>query len=102
MMSKIYIDEFVGLQKDGAGHVMPVPQTPAIVQQDGITIGVGSAQSAAFNANTRLIRVHTDAICAIAIGADPTAVATKGRMAADQTEYFAVYPGQKLAVISST
>ena len=61
-----------------------------------------SAQSSAFNAATRFIRVHTDAICSILIGSNPTATTAKKRLAADQTEYFAVNSGDKIAAITNT
>jgi hypothetical protein len=70
-----------------------------------VAIGAGSvATSNPFNNLTTLIRVHTDAVCCIAMGVNPTAVNTKMRLAANQTEYFAVPPGSnwKLAVITNT
>jgi len=61
-----------------------------------------TTQSNAFNANTNFIRVHTDAICSIEIGADPTATTDSKRMVAGQTEYFNVYPGHKIAAVTNT
>jgi hypothetical protein len=58
--------------------------------------------SAPFDPRTKFIRVHTDAICSIAIGVNPTAVATEMRMAANQTEYFGVGANSKIAVITNT
>jgi hypothetical protein len=46
--------------------------------------------------------VHTDAICSISFGSNPTATATKARMAAGQTEYYAVNASDKVAVITNT
>jgi orotate phosphoribosyltransferase len=48
------------------------------------------------------VRVHTDAICSIAYGANPTATINSFRMNANTTEYFGVNPGDKIAVISNT
>ena len=70
--------------------------------QQTVAIGGSSAQSSAFNVTTNLIRVHVDAICSINIGSNPTATTTTARLAANQTEYFTVNPGDKLAVITNT
>jgi len=67
-----------------------------------VAIGAGSVQSSAFNAITKIIGVHTDAICSIEIGADPTATANSRRLAAGSTEYFEIIPGHKIAVITNT
>lgn len=76
--------------------------TPPVASQT-VAIGGSSAQSAAFNSLTRIIRIHTDAICSVLIGGtNPTATTSNARMTAGQTEYFVVQPGQKLAVISNT
>lgn len=84
-----------------AGSTVPVAVGRPITNNN-ITIGAGSVQSNAFNTNTRLIRVHNDATqpVFVKIGLNPTAVtATDGRMAANQTEYYQVNPGDKIAVI---
>lgn len=98
-MATLYIGEYTAL----ATHVTSaqVVQGPPIVEQT-VAIGGSSVQSSAFNASTRMIRVHTDAICSILIGANPTATAVKGRLAANQTEYFGVTGGDKIAVITNT
>ena len=68
-----------------------------------VAIGGASAQSAAFNTNTQIVRIEADAVCSVEIGgANPTATATSQRMSAGQTEYFAVNPGEKLAVITNS
>jgi hypothetical protein len=75
---------------------------PPVAEQ---TVAIGGASAActnAFGTYTRLIRVHVDAICHIAIGAAPTATTSKKRMAAGQTEYFAVNGGWKIACITGT
>lgn len=98
-MAVLYVGEYTAL----ATRVSEAPfvQAPPVAEQT-VAIGAGSVQSSAFNAATRIIRVHTDAICSILIGANPTATATKGRMAAGSTEYFGVTPGDKIAVITNT
>lgn len=102
-MAKLYISEYSAMAKAWATpDSIAAPQEPCITDQTPVVIGAGSLQSAAFNGATRVIRVHTDAICSIAIGANPTATADNKRMPANATEYFGVAPGQKLAVITNT
>ena len=102
-MATIYITEYknLGYVGGGLGQLAQAPVEPAIADQS-ITITGASAQSSAFNASTTLIRVHTDATCSIKIGINPTAVTTAHRMAANETDYYAVIPGQLLAVITNS
>lgn len=107
-MAILYIREYVGVgmvgNATGQGQAFvaaPAPVEPALADQT-VAIGGSSASSVAFNAKTNLVRLHTDAICSIAFGASPTASATTARMAANQTEYFVVLPGQKVAVITNS
>jgi hypothetical protein len=76
------------------------------VAQNNVAIGGTSTQSSAFAATTKMIRVETDVICCIEIGANPTAIVLGAtmtqRMVAGQTEYFYVTSGHKIAVIAST
>jgi hypothetical protein len=79
-----------------------MPLEPPLAEQ---TVAIGAeAKSSAFNASTRYVRIHVDAICSILFGTSPTATTSKKRLAANQTEYFAVPPGQsfKVSVISNT
>ena len=99
-MAVLYIAEFSGLYAKG-NQTGQMAITPPIAEQH-VSIGMSSTASAAFNAATNLIRVHTDAICSIAFGASPTATANGMRLAANQTEYFAVQGGQEIAVITNT
>jgi len=98
-MATLYITEFA----DSGFLTGPVAvaRGPAIAEQT-VAIAAGTAQSTAFQNNTRLVRLHTDAICSVAFGSNPTATAAKARMAANQTEYYQVTPGSKVAVITNT
>lgn len=107
-MATLYIREYVGTgmvgNATGQGQAFlstPAPVEPGLADQT-VAISAGSTASSAFNAKTNLVRLHTDAICSIAFGATPTASATTARMAANQTEYFIVLPGQKVAVITNS
>lgn len=102
-MAVLYISEYQEQVLDLAGRHVLAGKEPAIAEQH-VAIGASSAASAAFNANTSFVRVHTDAICSILFGTSPTAVATSKRMAANTTEFFGVQPGAsvKVAVITNT
>ena len=99
-MAKLYITEFTKAASSGdIGGLVPIAQFPSITTQV-ITHTGSSVQSAGFDSNTRFIRLHTDGVCHIVAGDNPTATTSNMRMSADQTEYFGVRPGQKLAVIA--
>lgn len=101
-MAVLYVTEF---DNPGQyfGHVFQVAAQPPRAEQT-VSIGASSTQSSAFDPMTTLIRVHTDAICSIEVGLNPTATATKARMAANQTEYFFIPRGLswKIAVITNS
>lgn len=94
-MAKLYITEY-------SNSVGSVGKETAVTTQSPISFSGSSSQSSAFNAKTRMIRVHTDAICSIEVGKNPTATTSSKRMAANDTEYFFVNPADKLAVITNT
>ena len=99
-MAKVFIGESPD-PRVLSGNPLPVLMVPYLAEQV-VAISGASVQSNAFSANTRVIRVHTDAICSIAIGANPTATADTTRMAANTTEFFDVRPGHKIAVITNS
>lgn len=102
-MALLYISEYASTYQDhGTGGTAGFE--PAITDQTPISTAGGSVQSAAFNVNTKLIRVHNDSTnaCCIVFGVNPTATTSNKRLAPNQTEYFGVVPGQKLAVITVT
>jgi hypothetical protein len=95
-MAVCYISEYPG----GSPHGSQAPPEPAITEQT-VPIGATSAQSQAFSGGTKMIRVNVDAACSIAIGPDPTAVATAKRLSQNQTEFFVVQPGDRLAAVQN-
>lgn len=101
-MAIVYITEFA---QPGLAFGYPLSQAaePALANQT-VAIGGASVQSSAVNSNTMILRVHTDAICSVDIGSNPTATATKRRLAANTTEYFQIPTNQafKVAVITNT
>lgn len=92
-MANLYITEFQAQGRDTHGDTMPAAQMPPIAQQT-VAISGTSAQSAAINRGTTLVRICSDVACYIEVAADPTAAAaTSMRMAADSPEYFSVPVG---------
>ena len=99
-MAFVYISEYADLPVSN-GRGLNIAQEPPITEQT-VANGGATTQSSAFNGSTHVIRVHTDTVCSISIGANPTATTSTKRLAANQTEYFYVTPGHKLAAILNT
>ena len=93
-MGKLYVAEYA--QSD-----WQTATEPPLAEQT-VTFAASVQCSNAFHASTRLVRIHTDAICSIAFGGDPTATTSSKRLAANQTEYFGVQGGYKVAAIANT
>ncbi|HEY5129384.1 MAG TPA: hypothetical protein VIJ35_19215 [Bradyrhizobium sp.] len=81
-----------------AGAATQVLAEPCIIEQQLVIGGAEAVVSNPFGEHTRLIRVHCDMPCRIAIGKTPIAGPTNKRLAANQTEVFGVQPGHRLAV----
>lgn len=103
-MAAIYITEHTAPTMFQGG-LLPVVRMPPLATQK-VAIGGTTTASAAFNAKTRMIAIHTDAICSIEFSATPgattAATASSKRMAANTTEYFEVNPADKVSVITNT
>ena len=99
-MATLYVTEF------NAPNVFMHPNSlgmqPPVAEQN-VTFTT-TTQSAAFNNSTNLVRIHTDGICSIEFGTNPTATTAKARMVAGATEYFIVPQGQsyKVAAVTNT
>lgn len=100
-MAILYISEYARSGISLNGQALAAGEEPALVTQI-LGIGTSSITSSSFNVNTKFIRIHADAICSFAIGESPQATTAKARLAANQTEYFSVFPGHKIAVITNT
>lgn len=106
-MANVTIVEFKGVGSVSPGVDDSSFRVPAAAPlSDGTQIEqpqmTAAGQSQAFGTKTRMIRVHTDAIIKISVGGtNPSATANSARMAANQTEYFCVNPGDKLSWITS-
>jgi hypothetical protein len=101
-MGILYITEYAQLMPSPPGGVGQVPMEPALATQ---TVSFTThTESLAFNAQTRVVRVHTDSICSLIFGASPVATTSHPRMAAGQTEYHGVPVGAsyKVSAVSNT
>lgn len=102
-MAKVYISEYARMTLDNRG-LLSAAEEPALATQ--VLDTTGTHLSAAFNAGTRFVRLHTDAIVSVkfATGSDPTATTSHPRMAANQTEYFGipVSGSTKVDVVANT
>jgi hypothetical protein len=98
-MATLYVAEFDSVGGSG-NFVTQAANMPPLAEQT-VAIGGSSTQSSAFNASTKFLRIHTDAICSVAVGTSPTATAANMRLAANQTEYLTVKGGAKIAVITN-
>ena len=100
-MPVLDITEYPALQLNSRFKTPLVGYEPNIAVQQ-LVIAAVSAPSAIFNGATGMVRLHTDVACRIAFAATPVAAATSMRLGANQTEYFSVAPGMKVAVITTT
>jgi hypothetical protein len=100
-MAILYISEYSRQALDISGSPVPVGQEPALAIQT-VAIAGASAQSAALQAATRFVRLHTDAICSVKFGMNPVATTADARMAAGQTEFWGVPGTMIVATIANT
>ena len=102
-MGFIYVAEYERMPLALGQFFQAADERSLMAEQTVVNTGA-SAQSAAFTSTTKLVRVHTDSVCSIAFGTNPTATTAMKRMAANTTEYFGVPPGLswKIAVVLNT
>ena len=93
-MATLNLTELSNLRLVGGGPAQ-IGQLPEEAVQE-ITFTV-STQSNAFNAKTTYVRLVSSIDCRVAVGANPTAVATGLLLKANVIEYFGVAAGYKLA-----
>lgn len=96
----VHVSGFVGI---AGGRGLALQAAQGETEEQSVTISGSSVASSAFNVATKVVRVHTTAVCHVKINSNPTATTASMRMAADQTEYFGVNGGSdKIAVIQGT
>ena len=96
----MYISEYsnAGFTPQG---VVPVGAEPC-TDQSPVSFTGTAGVSAAFQNNTRMVRVHVDGIASIAFGTAPSATTNNKRMVAGATEYFFVPQGSAYKVSAIT
>lgn len=96
-MATAYITEYnsIGVQMG----TVPVAQEPAVTDQT-VTFTTAT-QSAAFNANTKYIRLIADAECHLQFGANPTATTSMQQVQADTEIWRMVTPGHKVSIVAA-
>lgn len=100
-MATAYIREYADIGVT-FGKYMQAGAEPGTADQTVTTSGT-TAQSAAFNANTRMIAISTPGAQAVCcqFGDNPTAALTNLRLPANSVFFFGVKPGQKVALIDT-
>lgn len=100
-MATLFITEYEHMPETADG-VPQVAKEPSVTTQTRSVSGA-SAQSAAFNARTKYVRLYTDTLCYIAFGTNPTAVtASSMPLPAGLPEYFGVTAEGSLKVAAIT
>lgn len=97
-MAKLYITELAHNGAAESGAQLQIAAVPPLAEQV-ITVTGASAQSAAFNGATKMVRIATDVPVNLAFGANPTATVSKLYLPSGGVEYFSVVGGMKVAVI---
>lgn len=67
-----------------------------------VVVGATSTQSAAFGADTKVIRVSSTTACRILIGSNPTVLATSALLPPNWVELLMVKGGDKIATIQES
>ena len=90
MANTLFVSEFAESAIGPAGRTSQVPMFPTLVTS--YTVTTGAVAATAFNAKTRLVRLHaqTGAMTYTITTAGTIAVATDTRLAQNQTEYIGV------------
>lgn len=102
-MAVLYITEYADAAHGASTDSITATAEPANAEQT-VAIAAGSAQSAAFKNNTRLVRLNADVACSVEFGTNPTATATTARLSAGIDRIVGVPMGAafKVAVITNT
>ena len=100
-MSSICVTEYNRLWVDASSNSALVLE-PCLVDQPPLLVTGVHNESNPFGVTTKMIRVQTNADISFAIGTGAIATVNNRRMAAKQTEYFAITPGDVISVISNS
>jgi hypothetical protein len=98
--SRVWISEFSTLTATASGGSSgQMASLPSLVDQATLDISGGVQASAAFNSQTKFIRITCETQCAIKVGG--TATTSSLPIGAMSPEYFGVQPGATLSVIAN-
>jgi len=101
-MAYLYVSEYSRIAGDAGGNIPMSYEAP--LADYTVSVGSGSVQGPVFQSATRYVRLHSDSICSVLIGSNPTVTTSNGRMAANQTEYRSIPQGvgYQVAVIANS
>jgi opacity protein-like surface antigen len=98
--SRVWISEFAVLTATASGgSAGQMAALPSLVDQSTLDISGGVQTSAAFNAQTKYVRITCEVQCAVKVGG--TATTSSLPIGAMSPEYFGVQPGATLSVIAN-
>lgn len=98
-MADLYVSEYKNVGSGGGSYFGPHMPEPALTVQK-IAIAGATAQSAAFNNETKAITIVADGACHYAVGEDPTATTSSMLLPANTPITLGVPRGYKIAVIT--
>lgn len=98
--AKCYVKEYSDIAQTVRGAAQ-IAAEPALVDQTAVDFTAGHAESVAFNASTRFIRVWCDAQASYLVGAAPIATNAMSPLSASLPEYFAVTASQKISFVAN-
>jgi hypothetical protein len=99
-MSTLYIAEIASLGLGARGEEVAAPTMPPLAEQT-VPITNASLASRPFGGATRFVQLHCDATCSVTFGPAPVAATSNQRLAANETRFVSVTPGQAVAVIAN-
>jgi len=97
--SRVWISEYAVLTATASGGSGQMAAIPSITTQSTLDISGGVQSSAAFNAQTKYIRIICEVQCAIS--GSGTATTSSTLLPALSPEYFGVQPGATVSVIAA-
>lgn len=97
--SRVWISEFASLGTSLNNATPQIATLPSLVNQSTLDISGGVQNSAAFNAQTKYIRVVCEVQCAVKGGSGATT--SDMLMPAFGAEYFGVQPAGTISVIAA-
>lgn len=99
-MGKCYITEYPDTPQR-QGSAIQAPQEPGIRNAASPLTFTTHVESAAFNVETKFVRIYVDASCHFLFGPTPVATTDDAKMGEGHTEIFGVYPGHKISVVAA-